>query len=165
MSAAPIAPRMTSEWYGWQTLAVDGSSLAFGLLGLGLGLVARSTELVLLTSSLSLLGLVVGSPIVHWYRGNTTKGFISLFGLRLGLMAAGYVVGGAALLPVLGFYSLIISGPALAGLGLIIGAIVDASVVARDQRPAADPPMPTRSWSLLPMMINGQMAFGAAGTF
>jgi len=135
LSASDQRSRARGEaaWYGWQTLAVDGSSAAFILAGLAVTFATNSGAAFATSLTLGGLGVIFGAPIVHWVHGDTGKGLISLFGLRLGLAAGGFVVGGLALSPVLGLWALAITGPALAGVGLLTGMIVDAAVFAREE--------------------------------
>lgn len=146
-SDRPATVRPEGAWYGWQTLAVDGSSMALILAGLTVTLATNSGAAFATSLTLGGLGLVLGAPIVHWVHGYTAKGFISLFGLRLGLAAGGYVVGGLALLPVLGLWAIAITGPILAGIGFLTGMIVDAAVFAREEpRPGESAQRPTARW-------------------
>jgi hypothetical protein len=67
-----------TTWYGWQTLLVDGGTVATT--------VATGQPLVFVG------GMTFGAPIVHWAHGNVLQGFASL-GLRV---IAPIVVGSAA---------------------------------------------------------------------
>jgi hypothetical protein len=96
--AADLRPlKMKEEWYGYQTLIVDGASSAmiFGPLLLGKGDPEGS---VMLAGALTYIG---GGPVVHWLHGNVGPGFGS-FALRVGLPVSGAfwgAIGGAMLMP------------------------------------------------------------------
>ncbi len=158
------------EWYGWQTLLVDGSSLFVGVGGLILGVSLGSPAFGITAASLGGVSMFFGAPIVHWVRGQNMRGLVSLFGYRLGLSALGYAVGGGALFPVLGLYALAITGPALAGIGLITGIILDA-VFARELPRASDGDDATsRSRAsvrpmVVPLPVGGQLGLGVVGMF
>jgi len=75
------------NWYGWQTLAVDGTSLALAIGG-------GASELGAV-AGLGVTGLIVGAPIVHFAHGRVGTGFASA-GLRVGLPIVGALIGVAA---------------------------------------------------------------------
>ncbi len=81
------------QWYGWQTLIVDGASLTSLVLGASLdryaggGSVARDSA-----TWMGLLGYEFGPGIVHFVHRNPGRGFAS-FGLRLGMPLAGAFLG------------------------------------------------------------------------
>jgi hypothetical protein len=110
-------------WYGWQTLAVDGTSLA---LAIGGG-VSRQD----LVTGFGVAGLFVGAPIVHFAHGRVGAGFASA-GLRVGLPIVAALIG---------FAAEDCHGGDFCGLGgLAIGVLVggasaialDAAVLARE---------------------------------
>lgn len=82
------------EWYGWQTLALDGASVSIVLLG-GLALATDEYQLEEVGATW-ILGSAVpylfGSPVLHAVRGHSGKAWAS-FGLRLGMPLAGYAAG------------------------------------------------------------------------
>lgn len=169
--ADPPSPQRVHEWYGWQIFAADGASLALGLTGLALGVAANSVALFTVTTTFSGLGFLLGGPIVHWARGQRDRGLASLFGLRLGLIAGGYLVG-LAFLPVLGLYALAITGPIFAGVGLITGAVVDATVFGSELRLAREGErvssarrMPTVRPMLAPLLAPGIAGMAVGGLF
>ena len=142
--------RPPGRWYGWQTLTVDGGSLALGGTLLGLG--AESSTVRAVGGSLLAGGYVLGAPTVHWAHGRIGRGFISL-GLRAsvplatGLIAYGlHRAGGGGGLGDndCGLHE-DCSGPAgwsrAAGAGLLLGAAgviaLDAAVLARTSSESA----------------------------
>jgi hypothetical protein len=171
---ADAASRRTTaaqgEWYGWQTLLVDGSSLFVGVGGLILGVSLGSPAFGITAATLGGVSMFFGAPIVHWVRGHNTRGLVSLFGYRLGLSALGYAVGAGALFPVLGLYALAITGPALAGIGLITGIILDA-VFARELPRASDGDDATSRrrasarLMVVPLPVGAQLGLGVVGMF
>ncbi len=81
------------EWYGWQTLIVDGAS--FTSLVAGASLNSRPGARDTPGDSLvwvGLLGYEFGPGIVHFVHRNPGRGFAS-FGLRLGMPLAGAFLG------------------------------------------------------------------------
>jgi len=69
----PFRPKR--EWYGWQTLIVDGGSL-------GILIVGSSTNSSAAAGAFFFTN-ILGPPIVHWAHGNVGTGFAS-FGIRGG---------------------------------------------------------------------------------
>ena len=126
------------NWYGWQTLALDGASL--GGLGIGAELFAAQgshetlAPQVLLWSGFA--GSTVGAPIVHWVHGNVGKGFGSL-GLRVAgwlLVAVGNPEGGRG-------------NPGVAALGVAVfgsAVVLDAAVFGYSDR--SDANLASRQW-------------------
>ncbi|MFO0562648.1 MAG: hypothetical protein U0269_31815 [Polyangiales bacterium] len=164
-SDRPSSARSDAGWYGWQTLAVDGSSAAFILAGLAVTFATNSGAAFATSLTLGGIGLIFGGPIVHWAHGYTGKGLISLFGLRLGIAAGGFVIGGLALLPVLGLWALAITGPALAGVGLLTGLILDAAIFAREEPRAGegDARPSARAWPRMRPMFAPMMLHNGGG--
>lgn len=160
--ADPPSPQRRAEWYGWQIFAADGASLGLGITGLVLGIASNSATLFAVTTTFSGLGLLLGGPIVHWVRGHKDRGLASLFGLRLGLIAGGYLLG-LAFIPVLGLYALAITGPIFAGVGLITGAVVDATVFGSDLREVRDGERVTSALRTVRPMLTPLFAPGIAG--
>lgn len=70
-------PHYEKHWYGWQTLIVDAASIA---LAFGGGI--AEIEPLFWTG---IVGVVSGSPIVHFAHGNAGVGFASM-GVRAGLL-------------------------------------------------------------------------------
>jgi hypothetical protein len=71
------------------------------------------------------------------------------------------MIGGLALLPVLVLWALAITGPALAGVGLLTGLILDAAIFAGEEPRAGegDARPSARAWPRMrpmfaPMMLN-----------
>ncbi len=99
--AAPMATDAPRTWYGWQVLAVDGASAlslttaavlastAFGARGSGL---ADGASLGLLFGGAGIY--MLGSPIVHAAHGRPAATAASV-GVRVGLLTAGYLLGGS----------------------------------------------------------------------
>jgi hypothetical protein len=75
------------SWYGWQTLVVDVSSLTLTVVG---GVMDVPVLYVP-----GIVGLLVGSPAVHFGHGEVARGFASL-GLRAGTALT--MIGAAAIL-------------------------------------------------------------------
>jgi hypothetical protein len=121
------------EWYGWQTLIIDGLSILVTVTPPALDLVSDSVPAVL-TYSVGISGLFLGTPIAHWAHGNIGQGFASL-GLRVA--AAATITAGLAILwggdeeqrsrsrETLGYGTLLLGG--LGGLAIMI---VDSAVFA-----------------------------------
>lgn len=139
-SGAASAPT-ESYWYGWQTLTVDGASLTTALLGSGTQTAALGY--------LSLGGLLLGSPIVHFAHGRVGAGFGSL-ALRGGLPILGGIIGYAAAGScrenpnthgflgdcfLHGFGEMLLGGL----LGLAGAIAIDAAVLARGERVVSNP--------------------------
>ena len=121
-----------SQWYGWQTLIVDGSWIVGGPL-----LASVSAES---GAALILGGYFLGPPIVHWAHGQVGRGFADL-GIRVGapvvLGTVGYLVftGGGSN----GSYDALAGAVGIllgAGLGIVAAIVVDAAALAYE--PADD---------------------------
>jgi hypothetical protein len=153
--------------YGWQTLAVDGSSLAVAVLT---GVSHSSPDLFVV----SLAGYVVGAPIVHGaHRRSGTAG--ADLALRLGAPLVGGLVGAGvaeATLPQCQGCFRGVGVAAVAALGAAVGmltaSIVDATCFAREplQR---DEPKTSRAavnWSpSIAVTPKGGASAGVSGTF
>jgi hypothetical protein len=134
-ATAPIAPidapalvpaRPTRRWYGWQTLLVDAA--AFGI--------ATTTDInvdyLSQPTGVAVVGLyTLGGPGVHLAHGNVGRA-IGSFALRLGLPAAGWVIGSAGGNDV----GSAITGVLLAASGYLAAVAIDASVLSWDIRDA-----------------------------
>lgn len=121
-------PHYEKHWYGWQTLFVDAVSiaLAFG------GGIADIEPLFWP----GMVGLIFGSPIVHFSHGNAGVGFASM-GVRVGLTLIVLMVALIAALDAFGSDSSNEDGLVAAeiiALGAAIGAsALDAAVFAYDR--------------------------------
>jgi hypothetical protein len=83
--------QMTTEWYGWQTLAADGASLALFVGGVGTTAARSSgTSSALLLGSLAVYSL--GGPIIH-FAHNRPGAALGSFGLRWGMPTVGTLLG------------------------------------------------------------------------
>lgn len=160
-----------SQWYGWQTLIVDGGWIVGGPLvsaaspGTGAGII--------------LGGYFLGGPIVHWAHGQVGRGFADL-GIR---------VGAPTLLGALGYFALSSGGSRggdnLAGIaGAVIGAtlggiaaiVIDASVLAYEpaddddddgrlhKTPRRNALLPTSIAPMAAPRTEGGFVFGLSGT-
>jgi hypothetical protein len=104
-----------SQWYGWQTLIMDGASAVLFVEGLS------SEDLAAALGGL--LAYDLGSPCIHWAHENVGAGFASL-GLRVGgtflvIAGIGSSVGGGG------------GGGVLLGLAVMILAVpIDAGAFA-----------------------------------
>jgi hypothetical protein len=113
------------NWYGWQTLAVDGTSLAVAIGGAASNVGALG--------GFGLVGYVAGAPIVHFAHGHVGTGFASA-GLRVGLPIVGALIGFAAEDCHGGGEFCGLGG---AAVGLLVGGAaaitLDAAVLAREE--------------------------------
>lgn len=82
---------LKKRWYGWQTLSVDAAALGLGIL-VGVATASDSRRVSTAGVLTPLLPSVFGSPIVHYLHGRAGTGLAS-FGLRLGIPAAGALLG------------------------------------------------------------------------
>jgi len=133
------------KWYGWQTLAADGTSLAALTVAVVLsnraargsdqkGVSANATGLVWF----GLLGYELGPGVIHFVHKNPGRGFASM-GVRLGLPLAGAIVGAAAASSCSGFAC----EEGGAGLGIALGMAgaiaLDAAVFAYEDPQKPNP--------------------------
>lgn len=159
-----------SQWYGWQTLIVDGTWIVGGPL---LGSVSPGSG-----AALILGGYLLGPPIVHWAHGQVGRGFADL-GIRVGaplvLGTAGYLIfsggGNGSSDGILGAVGIVLG----AGLGIVAAIVVDAAALAyepsEDDDDEAMRRAPRRN-ALLPVTIvpmlaprtEGGAVFGVSGT-
>jgi hypothetical protein len=162
-----------TNWYGWQTLASDGTAIALWATALAANDAVytasqRSTyQTVANVAALAGFGVYAfGGPIVHARRGHVDKFGSSLL-LRLGLPVAGLLGGGA-----LGWAACgkgnqeDIPCPAVTGaIGLAAGGlaamVIDAAVVAREPVTGAG----ARFVQPLVLPTAGGAAFALAGRF
>jgi hypothetical protein len=133
-----------SHWYGWQTLAVDGTSLALIFAGAG----ARAD----VVAGIGGFGAVLGAPVVHFVHDRVGAGFGSL-GLRVALPLAGAAIGASAA-NCDGHHEMF-CGIGEAGVGFIVGAaaaiVIDAAVLARETV-VDEGPVPMRTLRLTPIV-------------
>jgi hypothetical protein len=118
-------------WYGWQTLAADGASLALFTLAFA---DAKSPA----SSSLAVGGLVayiIGGPIVHAHHGHGGKTVGSL-AFRLGLPLGGALLGAAIGQPCRGELGCVGQGALGAAIGIAGAVAIDAALLANEDRPA-----------------------------
>lgn len=120
----------TREWYGWQTLLLDGTSLIV-LPAVSVG--ADSSA----PFALGMIGYVAGGPFVHTAHDNGLEALSSL-GVRVGLPVLGGVVGRAAAdcSNSNGFLNLCPLAQVVAGIyiGMLTAAAVDASLLAYEEQ-------------------------------
>ena len=144
--AAAAEPVSKSTWYGWQTLAVDGSVVAASatLLGATTALYPgqRDAARAMAVTSLTTLGVgyALGGPLVHVLHGRVARGATS-FVLRVGCAASGALVGGLVGREMQSNEAFDFSTLTGAVVGTLVGAgtaiAVDAAVDAR--APLASP--------------------------
>jgi hypothetical protein len=121
-------PVTESRWYGWQTLLVDGASVAVAGASLTLNEEALAAGLLLGAS-----GYAVGAPIVHLSHGQPVKALVSL-GFRALTGGAGMLLLGLGASG--GMYGLLLG--AAAGAMLLPGAmVIDAAWLAREDVPSS----------------------------
>jgi hypothetical protein len=131
----PLADERPSRWYGWQTLAADGASLAL-IIG-SISLADSGGDSPSAALGWGAFGTyALGAPIIHLTHSNPGRGFASL-GMR---------VGGPIVLGVIGALAENCSnnsrefcgvGGALLGAsaGIIAAVAIDAAVFAYDDEP------------------------------
>ncbi|EYF05241.1 hypothetical protein [Chondromyces apiculatus] len=154
------------RWYGWQTLLAMGASSA-------------TFPLAFVTTDGSFLGLpisgfLLGGPIVHWSHGHVRRGF-NVLGMHFGLSAAGILLGlglDCAIDVCTGHgkvENLLYAGMVGAGLGLLTSNIIDATVIAYEDRPGEvnAARQPGLQLSLVPTLDlhQGRATLGIGGTF
>ncbi len=173
-SELPAAPPPPPDgWYGWQTLLVDGSSIAVTLAGAAWASAAPGNgtgpDVMLLHGA---GGFALGGPIVHLSHGHPWRALGDL-GLRLGAVVGGGIlglfIGGAAAgscsnsdvgcLP-----QAVAGGLVFAGLGVVTASAVDAAVFSYDRSPLP-PPAPLFTLSPSFLMLKDGGAVGVRGTF
>jgi hypothetical protein len=145
---ARLGPRR--HWYGWQTLAADGASLAALTLVVALSTQDRSRNVGNLSGLawFGALGYELAPGIIHFVHRNPGRGFASM-GLRLGLPLAGAFLGASAASGCSGGFACEAGGVGLGALVGMTGAIaIDAAVLAYDDAPATG----SRGLSLTPLV-------------
>jgi hypothetical protein len=178
--APPVSTPVSTEWYGWETIATDGGSA----LALTLGTVSDNPGAQWGLSIAGFAGYGLGAPIMHAARGRW-KTAVADLGLRVGAVLVGGLVGlgiGTAAVsskPACpGLTSSSSCAPFLYGLdtqvnGMMIGAavgavtasVLDATVLARETRHHADTPSTGFRWSPTLAPLPGGAAGGVAGSF
>ena len=157
-------PKARGEWYGYETLLVDGAGL-----GLGAGTVAGGIPLGIA----GLATYVLGGPIVHAVHGQGGKVGIDL-AVRLGAPAVGMATGAAIGCAMFscskgdfaGFGAFILGGVG-AGVGALTAIVIDAAVLANE--PAA--PAKAKPWNGKPTFtpqvsaLPGGGSLGVGGAF
>jgi hypothetical protein len=159
-AAAPEARADESsqgDWWGWQTLIVDGVSLSIGIVG--------SVNNKSGISAIGGLGMLLGAPIVDFVHGKTSKGLISL-GMRLGADVMDFV--GLVMVLSDAFCDANCStsnsngtlgaGLIIGGLALYVGAVVYDAVVDARYAPRVQPVVTVSPQT-------GATFFGLAGRF
>ncbi len=172
--APPPAPAAKGEWYGWQTLTVDGASTALVLAGVGVGAGANGTAGAALSLA-GVTGFAVGAPIVHAVHGQWGIAAADL-GLRAGAVALGAFVGhevgratssGCSSNSVpLGCLGSSLDGLAIgATAGAVIASVLDAALLSQDKPVPQETPAPSFSWTPSVSMVKGGGTGGVTGTF
>lgn len=175
-TAATTATRSTAtetSWYGWQTLAVDGGSIAMGL---ALGSAGHGGA----GGVLALGGYVFGGPIVHAAHGHTDA-VLGDLGLRLGAPLLGSIVGygvGVATFQGCGPSSSFLCGRDWAGIGgavygglggAVTAVILDAALLGRERvrkdDVAAPAPRGVRWTPQVAVSPRGEPSVGVGGSF
>jgi hypothetical protein len=176
MSGMPGMPGMPPRrvWYGWQTLLVYAASATVGLTAGIAGGASGSGGLVFTGTMIGSTGIVFGGPIVHWARGNTSRGFAAL-GLNFGatLVSGGIGVGIACAADAcrgsFGGFGILAGMVFGGGVGLLTALIVDVSALSYDTKAAPDSSASKRSpgWTILPdlKISRDKTTFGFAGVF
>jgi len=169
-----LAPPPKAEWYGWQTLLVDGVSLATIPLEL-----APSTSFTRTPSASylfigSLTTYAFGAPLVHVAHGHWGRGALDL-GLRVGAVAAGSLAGAALGRPgtpssctgdLAGCFASSSNGLAVgATIGAVVASLVDASLLARDTQPEETASARRLTWGPSAAMTRGGGTAGVVGSF
>jgi hypothetical protein len=134
---APGNPsRMTSTWYGWQTLTTDGAAILLSVMALRSN-DTPSSNIANTLGWLSVGTFVAGGPIVHFAHGSAGKGLGSL-ALRVGLpIVAGGLGAMAERTQCSGGDFCGLGGTFLGGLAGVVGTIViDSAVLGHERVPA-----------------------------
>ena len=127
--AAPSSARADEDWYGWQTMAVDGGAYVAMVGGIS------STNALGLLTGLSLY--FVGAPLVHVFHDEPRRGGIDL-GVRIAAPAAGAALSGTVFCPGgedCGFRATI-----GAAVGIVVAQVIDAAVLAYADGPTSATP-------------------------
>jgi len=147
------SPEAKTSWYGWQTLLVDGGSVA--LLGTDAALIsaagrdptlnAGTVILLFGPGVLGSLGYLLGGPTVHWAHGHIGTGFASL-GIRVAGPLAGLGVG--AMIPGIAGKDNLAGALIGTACGAVAAMVVDAALLARE--PAPPDMVPDASFRFVP---------------
>jgi hypothetical protein len=163
-SASVEPPKPQREWYGWQTLLVDGAAVT--------AFFATEQNNNSVGGELSAAGYVLAAPVIHLAHRNAEAAGISI-ALRLGLPLAGGLIGYAASRSDAKNEDSGLEAMAAVGLGAFLGvaiaSIVDASVLAYVDHPTT----PTSSkpdrkaFQIAPSVgpLRGGLSAGLTGTF
>jgi hypothetical protein len=156
--AAPPQPVPLTKrnWYGWQTLATDGASLALFFAAVG----SQSEGL----GWASLGGYALGGPVVHFAHERIGIGFLS-FALRIGIPTALFY-GAVAASDDKDDWGGALAGLALGFLGVGAAIAIDSAVLARETV-TVDPREQTKL-RLVPQLAvdpRGGVRAGIGGTF
>jgi hypothetical protein len=120
---SPEPPPKPMRWYGWQTLAADGTAIALGAL-------TQRWE----PFAVVYLG---AAPIVHWEHEQVGRGFGS-FTLRLGAPLVLGVLGFGTGFVACGARDCAGTGALVgAGAGYVLAVVIDAASLAYDEAPIA----------------------------
>lgn len=127
----PITPRESTRWYGWQTVIVDGASVA--LLFPAAASKNAGLQSTLLTASVG--GYFLGAPFVHALHGSPGRALGSL-GLRVGAPLVGIALGSSlencqndSEEPnYCGFSGAVIGGV----VGILSAIVIDSAALARE---------------------------------
>ena len=171
---AVAAPPPKEEWYGWQTLLVDGVSLGTIPLELAPSASFARTPSASYLFLGSLSSYAFGAPLVHVAHGHWGRGVADL-GLRVGAVAAGSLAGAALGTPsglssceatFAGCFAAGSNGLAVgAMIGAVLASLVDASLLARDTKPGETTPTRSLTWAPSAAMTRGGGTAGLAGSF
>jgi hypothetical protein len=164
-AATAKAASSQDAWYGWQILVCDGAAFAVGLIGAGMFVAGHDggdgalagTGFVLIATGLA--GYAFASPIVHWIHGNVFGGIGSVMG-RLAMIGLGV---GLTFATVDEYGTATATGPAIAGVAMVGGSILDAIFNSRERSagPHAGMMMP---W-VGPVRFGGGVSAGLVGSF
>jgi hypothetical protein len=175
IAAAP-APTTTlstqREWYGWQTLLVDGATLGAIPLEIGASSSFANTPSASYLLFTSLGGYALGAPIIHAAHGHWKRGAAD-FGLRAGAVALGSAIGAAAGGAPSSCDGRVAGCLDQGGGGLVAGAaigaavasLIDASFLTWDSHPKESGPSSPLTWSPTAGAMRGGGVAGVSGSF
>jgi hypothetical protein len=167
-----VAPTTRTERYGMKIAAVDG--LAFGAMVVGAivlvaGAIDNDEEGSIALGAVLMIGgavtYVVGPPLVHSNKGNSSSAWKSL-ALRLGLPALGGILGSTMQRTecsgdVCSSSNDDIAG-SLSGIGVLAAMVIDWTLLSKRTVTVHAPP-PYAPYAAVGK--DGQMTFGLAGSF
>lgn len=166
---APAAsePRLRTEWYGWQTLSIDGATIALAVAG---SAAAKSAVPALLAGGF----FIVSGSIVHGFRGRGSAALASL-GLRTGLPAGGTLVGGLIGFALTsgetnsavasGVFGALFGGAIGGGLGILTASALDAALLGHETIPDEAHQASVIRFHPIAYVSPGGAHAGVAGTF